>query len=111
VSGDADEPKVVLQLLQRLFELWPECPAEFLVGDRLFGHSKGFLRSVIFNYGLWPITPWRADYPTDAVPTCRCGNGEHPMEFGRLKDSFGDRTSGWRATATGATRSRVASRP
>jgi hypothetical protein len=86
VPGDADEPKVVLQLLQRLFELWPECPAEFLVGDRLFGHSKGFLRTLIFDYGLWPITPWRADYPEDAVPTCRCGNGERPMEFGRFKD-------------------------
>jgi hypothetical protein len=94
-------------LLQRLFELWPECPAEFLVGDRLFGHSKGFLRTVIFAYWMWPITPWRADYPTDAVPRCRCGRDERPMEFGRLKDKFWGPHKRVARTATAATCSRA----
>lgn len=79
------EPDVVIYLLQRLFELWPECPVKYLVGDGLYGHSKDFLRELLFRFGIDPVFPWRADYPANVgikgVPVCRCTGTPRAMHL------------------------------
>lgn len=95
VPADAHEPDVALYLLERLYELWPECPAEFLVGDALYAHGHGFLREVMFRFGLDPVFPWRKDYHEDTtkttrgVPTCDCLEGRpRPMVFKQRKGKW-----------------------
>lgn len=74
-------------------------PAEYLVGDALFGHGKDFLRQVMFNFGLDPVFPWRADYKDEqddqgnpltikGVPVCRCTGTARPMVFKQRKGKW-----------------------
>jgi hypothetical protein len=100
VPADAHEPDVVTYLLERLFELWPDAPVEFLVGDALYGHGRDFLRELMFRFGIDPVFPWRADYPADAtdengvatqikgVPVCRCAGTPRPMRFLQRKGKW-----------------------
>jgi hypothetical protein len=73
------EPEVVLRLLRRLFELAPDFPpVKYLLGDRLYGHSKQFCRDLVFSAGIHPVFPYRADYPDrwgKCVPHCDCQAG------------------------------------
>ncbi|MGH2878027.1 MAG: hypothetical protein ACRDK4_00235 [Solirubrobacteraceae bacterium] len=86
------ESDSVLYLLERLFELWPECPTEYLVGDGLFGHSLDFLRELLFRFGIDPVFPWRADYPSDigikGVPVCHCTGKPRPMRLLQRKGKW-----------------------
>jgi hypothetical protein len=94
VPADSHEPDVVIYLLERLFALWPECPAQYLVGDGLYGHGKDFIREVMFRFGMDPIFPWRADYPKDnerrirGVPVCTCTGSPRPMKFKQRKGKW-----------------------
>ncbi len=90
-----DERKATLHLLNRLFTIWPECPAEFIVGDGLYGHATEFLKELMFRWGLDPVFPWRQDYPTHehhkkGVPVCYCAGLEHPtpMRFKQRKGAW-----------------------
>ncbi len=94
VPADAHEPDAAIYLLERLFALWPECPTQFLVGDKLYGHGLDFLREVLFRFGIDPVFPWRADYPTDndsrikGVPVCTCTGTPRPMTFKQRKGKW-----------------------
>ncbi len=92
VPSNAHEPDVVLYLLERLFELWPEAPTALLVGDGLFGHSIAFLRELLFRFGIDPVFPWRADYPDDkfdkGVPVCKCTDKDRPMRLFQRKGKW-----------------------
>lgn len=73
-----DERRAAEELLQMLFYVWPECPAEYLVGDALYDHSNQFSRDLEHLWNLHPVFPphgSRSDSAsefaeTDGVPTC-----------------------------------------
>lgn len=50
-----DERKAAEELLEMLFYLWPECPAEYLVGDSLYDHSIQFARNLEHIWNLHPV--------------------------------------------------------
>lgn len=106
-GGKAHEPDEVLKLLERLFELAPDFPpVSVLIGDRLYGHSKRFLRELIFRFGIHPCFPWRADYPDaehHGVPHCNCTGEELPMVFVQWKDRFWDQEKRLKSTRRAAT--------
>lgn len=84
IPAGGDERKAARKLLKTLYRLWPECPAQRLVGDSLYFHGKDFIRDVIFKYGLAPVfhtragvsshLPYMPDHPTMpgewGVPSC-----------------------------------------
>ncbi len=79
VPAIADERIVTWRLLGLLFQLWPECPVEILLGDALYGHSKDFLLALEGYHGIHPCfrlrkvaegTPW---IKTEGVPHCAHG--------------------------------------
>lgn len=76
VPNNQYEPKVVLTLLERLFALAPDFPpVKYLIGDRLYGHPKEFLRELIFSMGIQPVFPWRRSYVDQefrGTPHCDC---------------------------------------
>lgn len=79
-EANCDEREVVLELLEQLFQLWPDCPMKYLVGDAYFDHSKEFNRKLLFNWGLVGVFPkaeaYARDLPHvahDGVPHCRHG--------------------------------------
>lgn len=91
VPADAHETDVALYLLERLFELWPEAPVHYLVGDKLYGHGFHFLRELVFRFGVDPVVPWRRDYPVEpdmhrGVPLCDCA--KQPMRLKGRKDKW-----------------------
>jgi hypothetical protein len=93
--ANVHEPDAVIYLLERLYKLWPGCPAQFLVGDGLYGHGKDFLRELMFRFGLDPVFPWRADYRENkeetmrGVPICNCLEGTpRPMVFKQRKGKW-----------------------
>jgi hypothetical protein len=91
-SNKEYEPDVILELLQRLFELEPNFPpVRYFLADRLHGHSKAHLRTLIFTAGITPVCPWRADYPDKekrGVPHCNCTRKEVPMRVVSWTDRF-----------------------
>jgi hypothetical protein len=91
VPATEHEPDVTLYLLERLFELWPEAPVHYLVGDKLYGHGHDFLRQLIFRWGIDPVIPWRRDAVEPegtklGVPLCDCAN--LPMRLKGRKDKW-----------------------
>ena len=44
IPANGNERNEALRLLRLLFELWPDCPMEALVGDSLYDHSVDFAR-------------------------------------------------------------------
>ncbi len=90
--ADAYEPGCLLVLLERLRNLWPECPLEAVVGDRLFTRNVAVARSLVFKWGVAPVFPpkgrWAASSdwaPTLGVPYDRHG----PMHYEK-PDNFHD---------------------
>ena len=80
MPASADERAETLRLLRRLFEMWPECPMEVLVGDSLYDHSKDFAHDLVFKWGIQPLFPRAGEYSrhlphvdTDGIPVCACG--------------------------------------
>ena len=79
--ANLDERSVVLELMRAVFAAWPEIEPKTLSGDSLYQHSKELARQLVFNYGVQPIFPERAqayaaDLPyaaTEGVPHCLCG--------------------------------------
>jgi len=79
VPASADERGACTLLLEDLFELWPDHPVEYLVGDSYFDHSKRFNRSLESCWSIHPVFPShgasKSDSPyadTDGVPHCDC---------------------------------------
>lgn len=76
--ANKDERIAASELLAVLFKLWPDCPAECLVGDSYYDHSIQFARNLEFLWGLHPVFPLhgnRSDSAsqfaaTDGVPPC-----------------------------------------
>lgn len=61
IPAEGDERKAALELLESLYRLWPDCPAEYIVGDSFYFHSIDFSKRVVFNYGLRPAFHTRAN--------------------------------------------------
>jgi hypothetical protein len=94
------ETQAARELLERLFELYPDLPAEYLIGDAAYD-QKEFAWDCFFRWGLHPVfargegkpygkehkyTLGNKEYPgIDGVPTCKCG----PMKL-RDTDRFWD---------------------
>lgn len=89
--ADKDERIAATELLEMLFMIWPDCPAEYLVGDAYYDHSVSFASQLQFILNMNPIFGrhgGRSDSSTkfaatDGVPTCR----HHPSGF---KKRIGD---------------------
>lgn len=60
--GTKQVQKGSIELVEQMYELWNDCPMEILVGDKEFSHGKEFSRRLIFNYGVHPIFPLRANH-------------------------------------------------
>jgi len=80
IPANGNEREETLRLLGLLFELWPECPMEALVGDSLYDHSVDFARELVFNLGVQPVFPTGSEYAsglphqaTKGIPVCACG--------------------------------------
>jgi hypothetical protein len=85
-SGSASEVTLLRELLPRLYELWPECPIETLVGDKAYGFQI-ICRELEQNFGIHPIFPLRRGHAdpvvktsagisvktVDGIPHCHCG--------------------------------------
>lgn len=63
-------------LLELLFDLWPDCPIEYLIGDREFDVAD-LNDELEFRYGIHPVWPMRGSHAkdnqwvkTDGVPRC-----------------------------------------
>jgi hypothetical protein len=72
-----DEREAATVLLEMLFWLWPDCPAEFLVGDSLYDHSNQFAIDLECKWGIHPVfsVHGRRDHQeidgtVDGVPKC-----------------------------------------
>ncbi len=76
-----DEREACLELIEWLFtELWSECPAEVLVGDALYEHSKIFIDELMSVWAIQPVFHRRGSYSkellfyrTYGTATCRHG--------------------------------------
>lgn len=80
-SAGCDERDVTSELLAELFELWPECPMDALVGDSYFDHSKAFNHDLVFKWGIQPIFVSHGGNKKggDGVP--RCSICSEPMKL------------------------------
>ncbi|MBK5232184.1 MAG: hypothetical protein JJE13_04280 [Thermoleophilia bacterium] len=78
IPAGGDERAATIEMLEILFRIWPECPAEVLLGDSLYDHSIQFSRELEFIWNLHPLfTPHgsRSDSAsefaaTNGVPPC-----------------------------------------
>jgi hypothetical protein len=52
------EFQAVPLLLERLFEFWPDCPLEYLIGDKEFDVAE-LCAELEFRYGVHPVFPWK----------------------------------------------------
>jgi hypothetical protein len=76
-------------LLDRLYELWPDCPVEWILGDSLFGGDLRFIELLWRRYGLTMVTepPANQVAPADSrgipteegTPRCICPNKDRLM--------------------------------
>lgn len=80
IPANGNERDEALRLLRILFELWPECPMDALVGDSLYDHSVDFARKLVFDWGVQPVFPTGREYSeglphqaTKGIPVCACG--------------------------------------
>ncbi|MEA2382239.1 MAG: hypothetical protein QOH72_2210, partial [Solirubrobacteraceae bacterium] len=57
----ANQPEfqAVTRLVDILYAYWPECPIEYLVGDRGFDVPDELHRDLEECYGIHPVTPWK----------------------------------------------------
>jgi hypothetical protein len=76
-----DEREAALELIEWLFQLWPECPIEVLVGDALYDGSKRLAEELVFGWAIHPVFCERSDYgqllahrTTMGTPKCRHGH-------------------------------------
>ena len=74
------EGEAALELIQWLFELWPNCPVEVLCGDALYDESKAVAEELVFTWAIQPVFAARSDYSrelkhreTMATPKCEHG--------------------------------------
>jgi len=81
LPATGNERDGTLALLRALFELWPQCPLDTLVGDALYDGEKAFAYELVFRWGIQPCFPKHGEYAqdlphvaTDGVPTCACGD-------------------------------------
>jgi len=84
--ANVDEREATLELLDLLFELWPDAPVKVLAGDSLFDSAR-FCDDLFFRYGIDPVfargrapskkfdyVEGNAERPGfDGVPTCEHG--------------------------------------
>jgi hypothetical protein len=96
-SGDAVEHRVLLDvLLPKLFELWPDCPMDTLVGDAAYDNEET-CRICEQRYSLHPVFTRQTSRSASAAsrrgrevsvtngqPSCVCG----PMEFHRREGFY-----------------------
>jgi hypothetical protein len=85
--ANVDERKACIDLLERLFAIWPDSTAEYLVGDALYDHDKTFAYDLVFRWALNPVFPSHLPYDSKlpytehnqeepgvhGVPCCRHG--------------------------------------
>jgi hypothetical protein len=64
--ANVNEREAVLELLDRLFEIWPDCPIYAMAGDSAFDSTK-FCDTLVFDYGIQPVftrgPKYAASYP------------------------------------------------
>ena len=91
VPANMHEPDAVIYLLERLFELCPSAPSN-TSRRRSLRPQQGFLRELLFRFGIDPVFPWRADYPKDigikGVPVCHCAGTPRPMRLLQRKGKW-----------------------
>jgi len=51
----------VKSILDELFDLWPDCPIEYLVSDREFSQDRRLSQDLEFRYAIHPGFPLRGD--------------------------------------------------
>lgn len=76
--ANKDERVAAQELLAVIFRLWPDCPAEYLVGDSWYDHSIQFALDLEFLWGLHPVFSLHGnraerdtEFPSeDGVPKC-----------------------------------------
>jgi hypothetical protein len=85
IPGSAKEPEALLKLLPILFEAWPDCPVENIVGDSAYDHSTELARELELKLGIHPVfVRWgtiSAEYKwaeTEGRPACP---NHGPMNF------------------------------
>jgi len=54
-DGNVSERAATIELLNRLYELWPDCPLEYLIGDALYEDEQDFNAIIEFGYGIRPV--------------------------------------------------------
>lgn len=80
------ETQRVRMVVDLLYKYWPECPVEYLVGDRGFDVPASLHLQLEECYGIHLVTPWKSDAgnggPGDlGVPHCNCGGELTPMKL------------------------------
>lgn len=90
-SAKGDEASLAREVIDLLYRHWPECPIEYLVGDRGFDVPAALHRDLEELYGIHLVTPWkRSADEVDAergIPHCHCTGAPEPMTY-RQSDGF-----------------------
>ena len=78
--ANVGERGATLELLAALFELWPDCPLEYLIGDGLYSEEIDFLHALEFKWAVHPVVPLDSNIAlamrwseTKGVPSCEHG--------------------------------------
>jgi hypothetical protein len=92
--ANSPEFQAVTPLIDRLYAYWPECPIEYLVGDRGFDVPDTLHQDLEECYGIHLVTPWKRSRddggPGDlGTPYCHCTGVGKPMKLAQ-SDGFVD---------------------
>jgi hypothetical protein len=70
-----DERRAAISLIKTLFELWPDCPMSYLVGDADYDHAEQFHIDLESNWSIHPVFAPHGQRMRSAqsVPTCAHG--------------------------------------
>lgn len=92
----ANEPEsgAVTRLMDLLYMHWPQCPIEYLVGDRGFDVPGELHRDLEECYGIHLVTPWKSNGSDGQLgdlgtPYCHCTGEGKPMTL-KQSDNFID---------------------
>ncbi len=77
MPAGGDEREATILMLEMLFRLWPECPAECILGDSLYDHSIQFTRELEFIWNLHPLFAAHGSR-SDSVSKFAATNGVPP---------------------------------
>jgi hypothetical protein len=77
--ASVDERRAARSLLDMLFEMWPECPMTYLVGDANFDHAEGFHIELEGDLSIHPVFASHGQRLKGSLSIPKCKHG--PMTF------------------------------